>query len=585
MLELALRSITWLWTLELFASAASAEDHTPWLVDMLLALDRQLTHIEQNLSHYFSPNTHLSGEALALYVAGLALPELKTSARWTAIGRDVLAQEATRQVRSDGGHAELSTHYHRYSTDFYLLAATVARKEADPAAPIFEDAARRQARYLRTITDDLGRRPQIGDDDGGQLFPICGRDSADCRDTLATAAILLNEPSLSIGRIPEETYWMCGVEASRAAIDTTTQWTSAALPASGYFVSRTSRGDQLIFDAGPHGFLSGGHAHADALSCVLSIHGRPVLIDPGTATYTMDREIRDRFRSTMMHNSLVLDGRSQAEPLDAFRWKTTVGAHAPVWRTASDCDYVEGTHDGYAPRRHTRAILSVHGLGWWFIDHLLGAETAVVEMYWHLHPSWQCRLASPHVSRIHDGDVTLALANTAPLSILPADHPLAVWSPAYGLIEPAPVICGRMTASLPATLATFIPATPEGAAQLAIEQVDIRTPPGPDWHGSAFRVRWGRHAMVLLSAVERDGLASRDTAAPADRWGTAELQTDARVAVFVDHTAGPSEAILVNGAFISADSRHHLISLPRRVPLLRIPITALALSMHEVGVG
>jgi hypothetical protein len=55
--------------------------------------------------------------------------------------------------------------------------------------------------------------------------------------------------------------------------------------------------------------------------------------------------------------------------------------------------------------------------------------------------------------------------------------------------------------------------------------------------------------------------------------------------VFVDHAAGPSEAILVNGAFISADSRHHLISLPRRVPLLRIPITALALSMHEVGVG
>ena len=48
----------------------------PWLVDMLIALDRQLTHVERHLSYYFSPNTHLTGEALALYVVGTALPEL-----------------------------------------------------------------------------------------------------------------------------------------------------------------------------------------------------------------------------------------------------------------------------------------------------------------------------------------------------------------------------------------------------------------------------------------------------------------------------------------------------------------------------
>ena len=128
MLELAFRCLTWLWTLELFASSASRADREPWIVDLLVALDRQLTHIEHNLSLYFSPNTHLSGEALALYVAGCALPELKASARRAAIGRTVLIQEATRQIRADGGHAELSAHYHRYSTDFYLLAARVAQR-------------------------------------------------------------------------------------------------------------------------------------------------------------------------------------------------------------------------------------------------------------------------------------------------------------------------------------------------------------------------------------------------------------------------------------------------------------------------
>ena len=584
MLELGLRSIAWMGALEYFAGAAGGDDREPWIVDMLLALDRQLAHVEQNLSHYFSPNTHLTGEALALYVAGLVLPEFKASARRTAVGREVLVREATRQVRSDGGHAELSPHYHRYSTDFFLLALTVARQAADSAEPVFEEAARRQARYLRTIVDDAGVRPPIGDDDGGQLWPVCGRDSADCRDTLATAAVLLNESALIIGRIPEETYWMCGQDGRREAADATCYWMSTALPASGYYVSRTARGDHLIFDAGPHGFLTGGHAHADALSCTLSIDGQPVLIDPGTATYTMDPELRDRFRSTRMHNTVVIDGRVQAEPNGPFQWKSIVTAQARVWHAASDCDYVEGTHESYAPRRHTRAVLAVHGFGWWILDHILGDGPAVVESYWHFHPSWRCRLESDRSIRLDNDGQSLALASTYRLSLLaPGGHPLAVYSPAYGVVEGAPVGYGRAPVSLPTTLATFIPAKPEIAEQLQMEAAPIVEAPGPDWHAAAFRVRWARGTTAILAAIERTGVASSDTAAPPERWGTAELQTDARVAMVSDHAAARSDLILVNGAFIDAHPAHSLISLPRPVQLIRLFPARVAPSVHEVG--
>src|SRR5438105_15478153 len=98
-----------------------AADDQPWTVDLLLGLDRQLSHIEQNLSYYFSPNTHLLGEALALYVCGRSLPLLRCSADREALGRRVLLDEAHRQVSCDGGHCERSTHYHRYTLDFYLL--------------------------------------------------------------------------------------------------------------------------------------------------------------------------------------------------------------------------------------------------------------------------------------------------------------------------------------------------------------------------------------------------------------------------------------------------------------------------------
>src|SRR5205085_2607196 len=105
MLELAFRSLSWVWAIHLFVEP-SADDETPWLVDLLVALDRQLSQIERNLSYYFSPNTHLLGEALALYVAGRVLPVLGASGRRAATGRRVLLAEMQRQIAADGGHCE-----------------------------------------------------------------------------------------------------------------------------------------------------------------------------------------------------------------------------------------------------------------------------------------------------------------------------------------------------------------------------------------------------------------------------------------------------------------------------------------------
>ena len=585
MLELAFRSLSWMAALEYFAPAADQHDPAPWTVDLLLALDRQLTHVEQHLSYYFSPNTHLTGEALALYVGGLVLPEFSSSPRRIAVGREVLIREATRQIVADGGHAELSAHYHRYSTDFFLLALAVARQSADSGTRVFEEAARRQARYLRTIVDDNGLRPQLGDDDGGQLWPVCGRDAADCRDTLATAAVLLNEAALALGDIPEETYWMCGQQAEGRAPEAPSSWASAALPASGYYVSRTACGDHLVFDAGEHGFLSGGHSHADALSITLTINRQPFLVDPGTATYTMDPGLRDRFRGTTMHNTVTIDGRAQAEPGGPFQWTSFVSAQAQLWRAAGECDYVEGTHAAYAPRRHTRAILAVHGLGWWILDHILGTGPAVVESYWHFHPSWRWRSTSEHSLQLQNGTMTAALATTYAVTPLgPGDHPLAMYSPAYGVVQAAAAGHGTAGVQLPCTLATFIPSKAEMADELRIESIAIEAPPGAAWHAAAFRVQWRGGSTTILAAIEGAGLAASHLAAPAERWGTAELRTDARVAA-VSHGSKGAEAILVNGACIDVPQAGPLVVLPQRVTLLRIQDTTVAPGVHEVPVG
>lgn len=528
MLELAFRAISWVWALHLFADAAAgdAAGAAPWTIDLLLGLDRQLTHVERNLSRYFSPNTHLSGEALGLYVAGSALPELASSARWTACGRRVLLEEIDRQVLPDGGHAERSGHYHRYSTDFYLMATLTARAAGDPAAARFEEAARRQAGYLRTITDASGRLPLLGDDDGGALFPICGRPAADCRDSLSSAAAILDDPSLVIDPA-EETLWLCGRPApagDRPAPQ------SAALASSGYYVSRNNAGDHLIFDAGPHGFLNGGHAHADALAVILTVADRPFLVDAGTATYTMDEAVRDRFRSTAMHNTVTVGGRSQSVPQGPFHWKSRTDATRLCWQSTPRYDYVEGTHDGYQPVVHVRAVLALHGFGWVILDHLVGPEPQALEAagWWHLHPAWRPAADAPLTFEHPDGG-SVALASSVPLRELAGYEAagLDTYAPVYGLVTTGRCLRTEMAATLPQTVMTFI-GSADAAPRPRVEPIPLDLPPGPGWHGAAFRLSWDGGDAIVLSAAER--APGRGAGAPGHPWGAASARISGRAA-------------------------------------------------------
>ena len=116
-LEVAFRSIAWLWAWHLFAPSERIE--TAFVTRMLKHLIAHGRHIERYLSHYFSPNTHLTGEALGLFYLGLCLPELARARRWRDTGLRILLEQLGVQVRADGVYFERASYYHRYTADFY----------------------------------------------------------------------------------------------------------------------------------------------------------------------------------------------------------------------------------------------------------------------------------------------------------------------------------------------------------------------------------------------------------------------------------------------------------------------------------
>ena len=131
-LEAAFRLISWSWALVLFRGAAAL---TPArYVEVLGWIDAHARFIERNLSKYFSPNTHLTGEGLGLLYAGILFNDLERASAWTRTGQRILVEELERQVQTDGVYFEHSTRYQSYTVEIYLHFAILAARN-DLALP------------------------------------------------------------------------------------------------------------------------------------------------------------------------------------------------------------------------------------------------------------------------------------------------------------------------------------------------------------------------------------------------------------------------------------------------------------------
>lgn len=374
-LEVSFRAMSWIWAFHLFKNS----DHfTPELFKRALTyLYLQGRHIEQYLSKYYSPNTHLTGEGLGLYYLGTQLPFFERAKEWKKLGEEILLVEIEKQILSDGVYFEQSTWYQRYTVDFYSHFR-ILRSLSDGETTRAEVDARLQKafNFLARITLPNGLTPLIGDDDGGRMLPLTSGEPDDFRGTLAVGAALFGSGELKYlaGGASQELFWLMGSQGIQNYVSLESSEpikSSEDFADGGYCVMRDGHEETdnyLIVDCGQVGSLSAGHGHADALSIEAALQGKSLFVDPGCYTYHESSELRDHFRSSMVHNTLSIDGRSSSEPGNTFSWKTRAECQRKMWISEERFDFFEGSHSGYERlvngATHTRSILFLKGDYW-----------------------------------------------------------------------------------------------------------------------------------------------------------------------------------------------------------------------------
>jgi hypothetical protein len=546
-LEVSFRAISWLWALYFFKGSKSIKPE--FFLRVLKFLYLHARHLETYLSTYFSPNTHLTGEALGLFYLGTLLPEFSLAERWRATGRRILLAELDRHVLSDGVYFEQSSYYHRYTADFYTHFLVLSRVNGQEATPQLEEKLKALLDHLLYITRPDGTTPFFGDDDGGRLVMLDEREASDFRATLGTGAALFARPDYKYvaGSPAEETLWLLGAEGLEAfdklKAESPAEETRA-FPHGGYYVMRDGwkpDSNYLLVDCGAHGGLNCGHAHSDALSFDMAARGRTLLVDPGTYTYTGSSMMRDLFRSTAAHNTLTIDNESQSQPGGAFDWKTIARASTRRWISRSRFDFFEGAHDGYERLKdgatHVRSILFMKSDYWVVRDRVEARGAHRCELHFHFAAN-----AVPEIEeargveavREHDG----AGAGLSLFSF--GSH--GEWrksegwvSPCYGKRVSAPVCTFSGTIEGTQDFVTFL--LPERARETSAREIEAV----------------GARAFETTSRDVRDILLMAEGTLAESRQVTSDFEW-----AWLRYEAGaqrPSEALLINGRRLFLNGR------------------------------
>src|SRR5713101_6499437 len=464
-LEVAFRSLSWIWVDQLLAGAA---EHSEFRAELVSALAFHGRYIERYLSTYFSPNTHLLGEAVALFFLGTLYPKMPGAARWKESGWEIVLHEAERQVRPDGVYFEQSLYYHVYALDFFLYARLLAARNRIDIPPAYDAVLERMLDVVAALAQ-AGPAEGFGDDDGGRLWNPRRNRTEQMTDPLALGAVMYSRDFSAA--LTEEAIWLFGNQTVEklARTKTSPAARSIAFPDGGLYVLVDSQpyAQAMVVDAGPQGVGRSGHGHADALSLRLTMAGRRWLVDSGSGVYiSKDPADRNTFRGTGAHNTMRVDGVDQAIADEPFSWTHIPSTQVENWIVGKSFTYFVGSHNGYArlvdPVVHRRHVLKIAGGVWLVRDIALGRAEHELEIQWHFAPDLEVR--SVGAGRV---EVTVAGAPSgeSALSLIVPEE--TVWqtatevgrtllSPAYGAFQPAPLVRCHTRVVLPAETATAL---------------------------------------------------------------------------------------------------------------------------------
>lgn len=390
-LDTARRLDNWTAAYEILRTSPSldAEEN----VQILKTMYRSGLHLQGNV--HDSPNW-MQTQKISLLHAAVYLPEFTAAAGWRSNAADFLAGQLNDSTYADGGYKEATSGYARGYVSQYVDLVEFMQKHG--IAFTATEKLRKLGHFLMDQTLPNGYTANYGDSG-----------SDDQRSVLRRLGELLDDQEL----IYVGTSGKAGTKPSHVA---------ARYPDTRVAVSRSgwSAADSYLrynIDRGPH-------SHPDELSLVTYKHGRELLVDPGTYSYSSDPRSNWLRKTTEAHNTVEVDNLAQNSKAAG---EITHFVSNPAF------DLISGNTDASAGAWHARSVLTLRSGMSLVSDQLKPRDTAShrYEQNWHFLPD-----ANPVQTATSKATVT-KFATGANLTVVPADPEKLTASVPKGYYSPA----------------------------------------------------------------------------------------------------------------------------------------------------
>ena len=358
-LDSAARASTWMFT---FYALQQCEEFSP--AARLLMLSSLQEHAQYlMLFHRRNAGNWTVTELDGLATIGAAWPEFDDAPGWRAFALEQMGVQMSDQVYPDGAQIELTSHYHRITTEHFDKFIGVFREFGYQVPDSLESGVQKMWNYLALTMRPDGTTAENNDSD-----------RRDVREKLTVASRAHGRPDW----LYVATNGKSGT-APAAGLSVTFPWAGQAVMRSSW----KPDAQWSFFDIGPYG---SNHQHRDKLHLSIDAFGRALLVDCGRYNYARGK-FRDYFTGSAGHNVIRIDGADQKP----YEERATAPLAATEYGSQPDWDFARGMFTGgyrgvSGQAIHTRTVVYVRDRFWVVADRIETDRPRTIEALWHFAP-------------------------------------------------------------------------------------------------------------------------------------------------------------------------------------------------------
>lgn len=315
-MEVAIRAINWIVSLNYFSKLFDTDNELKDKISLVLSQHAEYIYAFPEVYENGLTTNHTTAGYAGLLFLGLTLKDHPKSRLWVDSAVCGLEKCISDQVYEDGANFEGSIPYHRLVLEIFAFSAIAALANKINFSNNYYTKLFKMFEFTAAYLDQNGNAPQIGDNDSGRCLILNNYNNTNQYINEFDHSYLLD---IGDAIFEHKFTSQCSkkdlvihkflpsfkqLSINELNIKPRKTESSIAFTNAGAYFLKNEKFSFLLpcFPLGQRG--KGGHNHLDIGSFTLSINGKMVIVDPGTLTYTANKNIRDKYRSYSYHNNL-----------------------------------------------------------------------------------------------------------------------------------------------------------------------------------------------------------------------------------------------------------------------------------------